>query len=212
MKQILLVAILFLTINTYGQTVSSKTDVTKISDIKFNAAKIYNTREKTENDTLPGVTYVNENNTERNPAYFINEKFVNATILKTLNPNIIDGIKVVNEDVEIDHIKYYGQIHLKTKDNYNQRLISLNDIKLKYTNLKNSPALFVIDNEIINADYGKYLVDENYVLKISVEKIENKEDKLKINIVKVLTKSADNIQKSKEIRIRGTHIETTFNE
>ena len=204
MKQILVILILILTMNIYGQADNLKTDVDKISDIKFSPVKIYNTGRTTGNDTIPLVTYENENNSDQNPAFFVNGKFVNATLLKTLDPNVIESINVVKEGAEIDHIKYNGQIHIKTKDNYNPELISLNDLKLKYATLKDSPAIFLIDNEIIDSDYDKFIVDEKYLLQIVVEKIVNRKEKLKINVVKLLTRSEDNIQRSKDIRIRGT--------
>ena len=77
------------------------------------------------------------------------------------------------------------------------------DLKLKYTNLKNASSLFMINDEFISGDYSKYIVDEKYILKIIVEKIICKEDNLQINIVRLLTKTDENIKKSKEIRIRG---------
>jgi hypothetical protein len=61
----------------------------------------------------------------------------------------------------------------------------------------------MIDNEIINGDYDKCLVDENYLLRISIEKIENRKEKLHFNLIQILTKTEENIRKSKEIRIRG---------
>ena len=82
-------------------------------------------------------------------------------------------------------------------------LISLNDLKSKYTNLKNTPTIFMIDNEIINGDYDKYIVDENYLLRISIETIENRKEKLHFNLIQILTKTEENIRKSKEIIIRG---------
>ena len=74
---------------------------------------------------------------------------------------------------------------------------------MKYTSIKENSTIFKIDNEIINADYDNYVIDENYILKINVEKFENSEEKLKFNIVNLITKTEENIKKSKEIIIRG---------
>lgn len=73
----------------------------------------------------------------------------------------------------------------------------MNNLKLKYTNVKDNSTIFKIDDEIINADYENYLVDEKYILRIIVEKFENK------NIINLTTKTPENIKKSKEIIIRG---------
>lgn len=48
------------------------------------------------------------------------------------------------------------------------------------------------------------IVDENYILKIIIEKIDNKEENLQVNIIRLLTKTEENIKKSKQIWIRGT--------
>ena len=73
---------------------------------------------------------------------------------------------------------------------------------------KINEVIFKIDNEIINADYEKYIVDENYILKLIVENYEK--DNLKISLINIVTKTEENIKKSKEIIIRGND-EMTLN-
>ena len=51
--------------------------------------------------------------------------------------------------------------------------------------------------------YDNFIVDEKYILKIIVENYENKEEKLKVCFVNLITKSEENIKKSKEILLRG---------
>jgi len=183
----------FFTLNVYGQ----------IKDLKVPLVERTNTQIVSQNDTVLKVLYVNSNKTERSPAYYLNGQFVNESILKTLNPNAIDNIRVEKQEIKVETQKYYGQIFINTKGNYRPMLISLNDLKSKYTNLKNTPTIFMIDNEIINGDYDKYIVDENYLLRISIETIENRKEKLHFNLIQILTKTEENIRKSKEIIIRG---------
>ena len=64
----------------------------------------------------------------------------------------------------------------------------------------------MIDGSIINADYDKYMVDESYLLTLIVDKIENSKENISLGLIKLVTKSAENIKKSKEIRIRGTEV------
>lgn len=194
MRQILIITMAFFTLNVYGQ----------IKDLKVPLVERTNTQIVSQNDTVLKVLYVNSNKTERSPAYYLNGQFVNESILKTLNPNAIDNIRVEKQEIKVETQKYYGQIFINTKGNYRPMLISLNDLKSKYTNLKNTPTIFMIDNEIINGDYDKYIVDENYLLRISIETIENRKEKLHFNLIQILTKSEENIKKSKEIRIRGS--------
>lgn len=61
----------------------------------------------------------------------------------------------------------------------------------------------MIDGNLINADYDRYLIDENYVLQIVVDDIQNDKQKIDLGLIKLLTRSEENIKKSKEIRIQG---------
>ena len=194
MRQILIITMAFFTLNAYGQ----------IKNLKVPLVESTNSQFVTQNDTVLKVLYVNSNESERSPAYYLNGQFVNETTLKTLNPNAIDNIRVEKQEIEVETQKYYGQIFINTKGDYRPILISLSDLKSKYINLKNTPTIFMIDNEIINGDYDKCIVDENYLLRISIEKVENRKEKLHFNLIQILTKSEENIKKSKEIRIRGS--------
>ena len=100
-----------------------------------------------EKDTSPKVVYANlENNIK--PAFFLNGKFVSESILVTLSPNQIQSINVVKDSIQIDNIRYTGQIQIETKSGYAPKLISLNELKAKYTNLKSKPVVFMIDGNI----------------------------------------------------------------
>lgn len=194
MRRILVLVITSLTINAFGQTDDLKTKIV------YNSNKI----EKTANDTIPQVSYINPNDSDRKPAFYINGNYINGIILETISPQLINSVNVVRRDIEIDGKKYYGQIYIQLKKDYNPKLISLTDLKLKYTTLPNISSIFMIDNEIADGDYGKCIVDEKYILKIIVEKIVNKEEDLEVNIIRLLTKTEENIKKSKQIWIRGT--------
>ena len=191
MRQALTIAIAFVTLNAFGQTTHLKVPIVS-----------GNTQTESKIDTTLKVSYVNTNDSE-NPAYYLNGQFVNETFLKTLNPKVIESVSVNHQEIYVESQKYYGQIFITTKVDYTPKLVSLNNLKSKYTNLKNAPTIFMIDNEIINGDYDKLIVDENYLLKISVGKVENAREKLKFSYIQILTKTKDNIKKSKEIRIRG---------
>lgn len=61
----------------------------------------------------------------------------------------------------------------------------------------------MLDNQLISGDYDRLMVDEKYILKIEVNRLSDADGRQNVNVVKVLTRSEDNIRKSKEIRIRG---------
>ena len=179
MKNIIVFSFLLLTANTYGQTIS--------------------------NDSTIKVIYAEDLHKEKNPAWFINGNFVTNSIM-TLNPQMIENINVIKTDSIIDGTKYYGQIYIKTKSEYNPKLITLTSLKEKYTNLENQPVVFMIDGNIVNGDYDKFVVDENYILQIIIDNIKNEKENIDLKIVKLLTKSEENIKKSNEIRIRGNEV------
>lgn len=123
-----------------------------------------------------------------------------------MNSNEIESMNIEKEEIEIDNVKYYGKVYIKTKDNFSsmpRHLISLNNLKEKYINSLNGSIIFQIDNERITADYDQYLVDEKHILKIIVEDFENEKEKLKLHFVTLVTKTEENVKKANEIRIRG---------
>ena len=192
MKKTYLILTLLISIYSFGQLKSEKLNGLKIAENAIN----------TENDTIIKIVYVNEIKSNKKAAIFINELLVNETILKTINPNDIESVNVEKNDFEIENIKYYGKIKVITKNKYNPKLISLNKLKSKYVKTRMDDVIFKIDNEIITADYDKYVVDENYILKLVVENYEK--EKLKISFITIITKTEDNIKKSKEIILRGS--------
>jgi hypothetical protein len=193
MRKAFFIVSILLSINSFGQ----------IKTEKVNGLKITNQVTVFDNDTIIKVIYKNEIKNDKKPAYFINGKLANESILRSINPNEIETVNVEKENIEIENVKYYGKLYIVTKSTYKPKLISLNNLKFKYTNIKDNSTIFKIDDELINADYENNLVDENYILKIIVEKFENKNEKLNINFINLITKSEENIKKSKEIIIRG---------
>ena len=195
MKKILFIATMLLSINSFGQKLTGKVPGLRITNQEI----------ASENDTIINIVYKTAIENNKKPAYFINGILINEGILRTINPNDIATVNVEKENIEIENVKYYGKLYIVTKSTYKPKFISLNNLKLKYTNLKDNSTIFQIDNEIINANYESYLVDENYILKIIVEKFENKKEKLNVNFIRLITKTEENIKKSKEIIIRGNN-------
>ena len=150
------------------------------------------------------MVYKNKNNAGIQPVYFVNSKKIDSSIIKTIDPNSIESINVIKEEIEIEGEKFYGKVDIKMKKNYNPEFISLSDFKLKYVTQSDASAIFLVDNEIIKGDYSTFIIDQNYILKVIVDKIERQDESLRIDVIRLLTKSEDNIKKSKEIRIRSS--------
>jgi hypothetical protein len=151
-------------------------------------------------DTTSKLVHVVKAKNASQPAFFVDGKFASGVIL---DPHLIDKINVVNGEVELGNHKYNGQVYISTKTHNSSRLISLTMLKEKYTEFKNKLVIFLVDENIVKVDYDKYVVDESYVLQIKVDTVLNPTASIDLAVIELLTKSDANIQKSKEIRIRG---------
>ena len=101
-----LILTLLLSIYSFGQLKSEKLNGLKITETTINA----------ENDTIIKVIYKNEVENNKKPAIFINEKLVNESILKTINPKEIESVNIEKNDIEIENVNYYGKIKITKKE------------------------------------------------------------------------------------------------
>lgn len=58
----------------------------------------------------------------------------------------------------------------------------------------------MLNNDFIKLDYSEFLIDEKYILKLEVESMYKQIGS--IQIVRILTKTEENIKTANEIRIR----------
>ena len=196
MNKLLILLLLLAATNSFGQKIDGKT-----------SGLLAGTTKNTEPDTALRVIYADKKKPERQPAFFMNGKLViTGSLLNSLDPNRIDNIEVVHGDTLINHIQYNGKVYIKTKTDYNPKAISLTELKNKYTDLKGKPVIFMIDGDIVNADYDNYVIDENNLLTIIIDKFQNAKESIDLGLIKLLTKSEENIKKRKQIMIRGTEV------
>ncbi len=197
MRLILILMISFWTLSVAGQIEPiSKKDakVTRNPSIR---------NQKALTDTIPQVIYIKSENEGLPTAFYINGELSNSSILKTIDPELIDSIYVEKKEIEIDDEMYDGQIYIRMKEAYQAKLVSLTDLRSKYVKPTNRPVIFVIDNDIVKGNYNTYLVDEKFILKIMVDHMEIEEEKLDVEIIRLVTKSEENRRKSETIMIRG---------
>jgi len=215
MKNIYLLALLCFTNVLLAQTLTGKVPVVNSvnqgvysQNINYRQVlirdSVVSSRISQENDSIITVVFKNKFLKKRKPiAIYINNVLVGQSILKTLNPNDISTYHVEKGEITLNNTTYDGKIYFVTKESYNPKWISLTELKLKHTQIKENPTVYQIDNEPIDTDdYDNYLTDENSILKIEVDYIEVSNENLKLNILNILTKTAENIRKSKEILIR----------
>ncbi len=139
----------------------------------------------------------------RNALITVNGHPVPNTAVASMPPAMIHSVDVSKNDTIVGGHKYSGVVRIALKDGYTPAFISLTDLKTKYTSLQPGPTVFMLDNQLISGDYDRLMVDEKYILKIEVNRLSDADGRQNVNVVKVLTRSEDNIRKSKEIRIRG---------
>jgi hypothetical protein len=196
MKKIFLSVMLLVIAASYSQVLTGKVPGVNISKPEYSM-----------NDTIIRVVYSKPQlDFTKKPAVYINGTLIKEMNLSAINPNGIELINIEKEEVEIDHIKYYGKIFIKTKDNYDYSpipLISLNNLKAKYLSSLKGSVIFQIDNKQVIADYDEYLVNEKNILKIIVEDFENEKEKLKLHFVKLVTRTEENVKQANKIIIRG---------
>ena len=109
----------------------------------------------------------------------------------------MDNIEVVAEGK-----KYPVRAHIFMKSDYTPANISLSALRAKHA-LPGSPSIFYINENLVKGDYDNFLVDENHILKIEVQKLDDAKENLHVNVIRVLTKTKDNLSKAYPIYIRG---------
>jgi hypothetical protein len=173
-------------------------------------SSISNTQAIADKETTKVKVYnANENFNTQSSDYLLiidNRLLVDMSLVQfenILNEEIIkDMIVLKGTRMQIDSV-WYKQVKIETWNNYIPKIISLTDLKKKYTTLKDQPTIFMIDeNPVITDDYDNFVVDENNLLKISVDTLNNDKENLHVGVIKLFTKSAKNMSKETKMWIR----------
>jgi len=181
--------------NKFEIDTSLKVDIEQFQ----NYIKNYNKVKDEIIDTSLKVVFTDTLNELNNDAIFINNKYINTTAYElSLNTDLIESINLIKKDIKVDSILYKRQFRITTKNNYTPKLISLQKVKEKYTNYKDKSVLFMIDGDLIRSDYNNSLIDENYILRVFIDRIIIDKDRIDLGLIKILTKSKKNIQFLKE--------------
>ncbi|MHA7108745.1 hypothetical protein ACRTDU_01390 [Sunxiuqinia elliptica] len=151
---------------------------------------------------IPFVKYQPSTEREKQPACFINGQFVKSLLIQSLPSQVIDSLKVFRKEITIDGENYYGKLDIKLKKDYQPKFISLMELKKKHTSLSNQSAIFMLDNEVIKGEYTQCLVDENNILQLIIDQV--KTNDTAIDLIRILTKTEDNIKQAQTIHIRGS--------
>ena len=197
MKKIIFVLILlFVTFNSFSQDIIGKKSTSKPNYSENSEIKVIykDSLKKFHSKTKPAGIFVN--------GIFIGDE----SVLNAINSEKIESLNIEKENFEKNGKEYYGKILVKMKLEYIPKFITLSELFKKYLDLDKKPIVFQINENVINQDYKEYLVDENFILKIIVNKIKTSEKSTEINLIKLTTKTKENIKEANVIRIKGTEI------
>jgi len=189
MKTLIIFLVTFVVAPSFAQTTESQKHGSSTT------VKVHQRR-----DTAFRVIKLNNITPTNQIAFFLNGKFIGPQY--SLAPNLIKDIRVLEQDTLIGTKNYTGQVYLTAKNDYRPKLSSLADLKAKYTEFKETPVVFMLDGDIIKSEPDSYFVDENTLLSVIVDNL----DDIQIGVIKLLTKTEENIKERNNIILRGKEI------
>lgn len=193
MKTFLIVAFCSFTINTFAQlknASASKTDTIRV---------FYDNATKSPDHTSPNYIHTNP----PVQCYIDNIHVGEIANISYLNPD-----EILTFDVD----KKSSKIFITTKKPGNFNFLTLQEIKNKYVKSSNPIALYLIDDKLIKDSHQK--IDEKYILSIQVSASDSfasfKDTQMKFDIIKITTRSKENLKKAGTIMIRGNSLSSVI--
>lgn len=134
------------------------------------------------------------------PAFYLDS--VKYEVFPRFDISQIDSISISKENKKAPN----GRIYIKSKDPKNLHLLSVSDINARYTKNALAPTIYMLDNEILK-EVSTFRIDSAFILKVEILK-GSETDYLNVQfpdltILKIITRTKENIAKQNEIRIRG---------
>ncbi|WP_066631922.1 hypothetical protein [Labilibacter marinus] len=199
MKEVLIIVLLSISLSISSQTKSiSKLEVPGLT-VKNKSVYSEDSKIKVINKDSITITQSKHSNV----AYFINGVFLEGKNIDfNLNPRKIEEIKVEKEPIHIGGIEYEGKILVKTHSSYKPKFITLKKVIDRYLKLNDNPIVFQLDNNVIEADYNSYMVNEDQILKIEFEQIKTSNQNIELNLVKLTSRTKENIKEANTIYIK----------
>lgn len=207
--RILLIALLvgFTFLSTYSQNaLDRKIKVLDRTDFERNPPFSIN-------DTTIDVVYSNNQKNGDIPACFIDSVLVDLNTVTWINPIAVSDIKVIKRDTTIGSRHFKHQLVIKTHDTIHVNLMSLSEIRSKYTKPSSNKAIFVLKNRLSNkndfiTDDQRFRIDRNYIFRIIVDQMNLADpvqnEPIPIDVIRILFRTQENIDEANQIMIRGT--------
>jgi len=204
MKHLILVIFVCFTLITLGQVQNEKVQVQERIVAKRNPPF-------TLNDTTIDVVYQNIKTEDKTIACFLDRVLIDNNSLPWINPNAIKDVKIVKRDTVINGLKYSNQMQVKTHDSIRVNLMSLSEIKRKYTRASSNKCIFILNNRLgtredIITNNQETKIDKNYIFRIKVDQLNfpgiNPQKPLNVDVIRILFRTKENIEEANKIWIR----------
>ncbi|WP_293944780.1 MULTISPECIES: hypothetical protein [unclassified Sphingobacterium] len=143
-------------------------------------------------DTLPRVVYKDLNERPLPKLEMQGKNYLGDGMLSLKS----EGVK------SVDINKEKGAVVIEFTPEYHPVLMSLSDIKKKYTNLKSERVIFRIEDNFVQNNPNEVLVDASNIMLISVSPVKFIGDLEDLYMVTLVPRTDKNVEKMNEIRIR----------
>lgn len=188
MKKYLLITALCCSTHVFCQTPQKKIDITGSVEIVYESSR----KSKTAGNQ---------------PFYYVDGEL--------WSPRAVGAIELENiKDLKVNqNANGNGEVRIILKDPSKVAdLVFLSKEIEKYLGKLDMPTIYMMDEEFIKDDLTAYKIKQNNILRIEVMTSDDiaslKQLRLKLRVVKIFTKSQKNLDKAKQIYIRGNSIDT----
>jgi hypothetical protein len=188
MKKYLLITALCCSTHVFCQTPQKKIDITGSVEIVYESSR----KSKTAGNQ---------------PFYYVDGEL--------WSPRAVGAIELENiKDLKVNqNANGNGEVRIILKDPSKVAdLVFLSKEIEKYLGKLDMPTIYMMDEEFIKDDLTAYKIKQNNILRIEVMTSDDiaslKQLRLKLRVVKIFTKSQKNLDKTKQIYIRGNSIDT----
>ena len=151
--------------------------------------------------------FFGQNDKIEQPAMFFDSNFLSINSMEYIDPNEIESINVIKKDTTINGFIYRGQIYITAKVPKKYDLISLEQIKSKFTKIKSNDVIYMVNRAFITDNIETFKLDRNYILKVEVTNSEEfynlRKSDTKFDIINILGKTKENLENKNKILIRG---------
>ncbi len=119
-------------------------------------------------------------------AWVINGECCSEYTLEKLNSEFVKSFEIKQRDTIVHGIKFDHQVIIKYKGKLpKQKLISLSELKAKYTSLGDTATIYAIENKLVKGA-DKVLLDENSIYNVVVDDMINPQENINLKITSIL--------------------------